>query len=96
MRIAAREDDDLARLDLDRRRVEHRGVAVAFGDDVIRNQVSGARQDLRQHHLGRRLLGDPRHACHDVEERRTGEADRLQHVGESVCCHLNLPGNSLH
>ena len=39
---------------------EHGGVAAAFGDHVIGDQVTGARQHLGQHHFTRRLLGNPR------------------------------------
>ena len=80
MRVASGEDEDIAGLDHDRLLADEVGEATAFGNDVIRDQMPGARQDLREDPLARRLLGDPRGARHDVEERRAGQAHGLQHI----------------
>jgi hypothetical protein len=81
MRIASGEDDDFAGFDHDRRFADDIGEAAAFGHHVIRDQVPGTRQDLRQDHVPRRLLGDPRFPGHDVEERGAGQPHRFQYVG---------------
>ena len=80
VRIALGEDDDLAFLEPHGLLAEHGRVAAAFGDHVIGDQVTGARQHLGQHHLTRRLLGNPRGRGDDVEERRAGEPYGLQNV----------------
>ena len=49
---------------------KHRPV----GDDVIRNQMIGARQDFRQDLLARRRADGPGVLGHDLEEDRAGEA----------------------
>src|SRR5262245_9232602 len=85
MLVALGEDDDLTRLDRDRLFADEVGEAAAFGDHVIRDQMPGARQDLRQDLLAWRLLGDPRGLGHDVEERGAGKPDRSQHIGKRVC-----------
>ena len=50
--------------------------------------MPGARQDLGQHHLARRLLGDPGIAGDDIEERRAGEPNGFQHIGKSISRHF--------
>ena len=81
MRIAFGEDDDFAGFDRDRLFADDIGEAPAFGDHMIGDQMLGTRQDLRQDHLPRRLLGDPRRLGHDVKERRAGQPYRSQDIG---------------
>ena len=81
MRIAVGEDDDFAGFDRDRLFADDIGEATAFGDHMIRDQMLGTRQDLRQDHLPRRLLGDPRCLGRDIEERRARQPHRSQDIG---------------
>ena len=81
MPIALGEDDDFAGFDRDRFRADHAGEATPFGDHMIGDQVLGARQDLQQHHLARRLLGNPGCPGRDVEVHRARQPHRAQDVG---------------
>ena len=90
MRIAAREDDDFARLHCNRFLADDIGVAPALRDDMIGDQMAGAVQDLRQNRLRRRLFRNPGRSRHDVKKRRSGQSHSFQNVGQRVCGHFPL------
>ena len=73
MRIALREDDDFPGCDPDRLSANETGEAMTFGNHMIGDQMFGARQDLRQDHLPRRLLGNPGRSGHDIKECRASQ-----------------------
>lgn len=81
MRIASGEDDDFAGLDRDGLLADDIPEAPPLSYDVIRDQVLGAGQDLRQDHVPRRRVGDPGLPADEVEEHRAREPHRFQHIG---------------
>ena len=87
MLIALGEDDHLTGFDSDRLFADEVGEATALGDHVVGDQMSGARQDLGQDLVARRLLGDPRGLGCDIEEGGAGKPDRLQHIGKRIGTH---------
>jgi hypothetical protein len=81
MRIAFGVNDDFAGFDYDRLFADDIGEAPALSDHMIRDQMLGTRQNLRQDQLLRWRLGDPRYRGHDVKERRARQTYSSQDIG---------------
>jgi hypothetical protein len=80
VRVASGEDDDFAGFDRNRLFANDICEAPTFREDMIRDQMLGAGEDLRQQHFPRYRLGNPRRLSHDVEEGRPGEPYSFQDV----------------
>jgi hypothetical protein len=69
VRLAIGEHNDLAGFERDGLSADGRGEAPAGRDDVIRNQMIGARQNFRQDQLARRRPNSPWLLGRDLEGR---------------------------